>query len=115
MFLFDGVNVLNIIRHYKYDETLVSPLYNKIDFLSYSNKFWKVGSSDNLDIVRKIEQNAHLIGEYIETHYGIISGKDELFMFDRDTELPLEDELLKPIITPESEGSEPYIQNTLYL
>ena len=98
-------NDTNYITHYAKISTigeLVNPIFNEIDFLSYGNKFWKVGSSDNMYIVRKIEQNAHLIGEYIETHYGIISGKDELFLFDMDAELPLEDELMKPIITPES-------------
>ncbi len=83
-------------------EDLFSPIYNKIDFSNYGNSFWKVGSSNNMDIVRKIENNSHLIGEFIETHYGIISGKDELFMFDIDEEIPIENELIKPIITPES-------------
>ena len=83
-------------------DELASPTYNKIDFLKYGNNFWKVGSSNNMNVVRKIEQNSHLISDYIETHYGIISGKDELFMFDINEDINIEDDLIQPIITPES-------------
>ena len=77
-------------------------IFQKIEYSHLGDKYWVLDNLANLDLIKKLKTLPRL-KNYAESHYGIISGKDDLLLLNEDTikKENIEDIYVRKIIFPQ--------------
>ena len=78
----------------------IAPIeFDLIDTQSLSGEAWSLGKNDVGKVLGKIINNAScMLSSVAKPTYGIVTGKDDVLMFDLDEKVDIEDELILPVI-----------------
>lgn len=70
-----------------------------MDIQSLSGDVWFLGKNEIGKVLEKIKHNAFgILSSVAKPSYGIVTGKDDVLMFDIDEKVNIEDELMLPVI-----------------
>ncbi len=73
--------------------------FDIIDTITLTGEAWSLGSNDVGKVLQKIIDNASCrLSSVAKPSYGIVTGKDDVLMFDFDENVDMEDELILPVI-----------------
>ena len=78
----------------------IAPIeFDLMDIQSLSGEAWSLGNNDVGKVLGKIINNAScMLSSVAKPSYGIVTGKDDVLMFDLDEKVDIEDELILPVI-----------------
>lgn len=78
----------------------IAPIeFDLMDIQSLSGEAWSLGNNDVGKVLEKIINNAScMLSSVAKPSYGIVTGKDDVLMFDLDEKVDIEDELILPVI-----------------
>lgn len=78
----------------------IAPIeFDLMDIQSLSGEAWSLGNNDVGKVLGKIINNAScMLSSVAKPSYGIVTGKDDILMFDLDEKVDIEDELILPVI-----------------
>lgn len=78
----------------------IAPIeFDIMDTQSLSGEAWSLGNNDVGKVLGKIINNAScMLSSVAKPSYGIVTGKDDVLMFDFDEKVDIEDELILPVI-----------------
>jgi hypothetical protein len=76
--------------------------FQKIKYSDLDDGYWVLDSVNNLDLIRKLKK-IPILKDYAESHYGIISGKDDILIINQELakKEKIEDKYLRQIISPQ--------------
>ncbi len=78
--------------------------FNMISKRNLVGNHWILDYDEDLALLNKLRNGAQKLGDVAKTHYGIISGKDDIFILNKRKilELKIEKEYIRSIIIPEA-------------
>lgn len=88
-------------RYYKVPHLPFEPpsKFIRLNLLGFGSEVWSLSENQSLDILKKIQLNTDRLDCYAKCWAGIITGKDELLLYDINKKIShIEKELLIPII-----------------
>jgi hypothetical protein len=73
--------------------------FEKIDISNFTEEVWSLGNNSHTDIIRKLQSKFERLDKYAKCWAGIISGNDDLLLFDIDEKINfIEKSLLLPVV-----------------
>jgi hypothetical protein len=73
--------------------------FSRIELSSLSDDIWSLGEKEEIAIIKKLQTNANRLDKYAKCWGGIITGKDDLLLFEKDEKVDhIEKDLIFPVI-----------------
>ena len=73
--------------------------FDRILICNLTDDAWSLGAENRLSVIRKIKSTGNRLSKYAKCWAGVITGKDDLLMYDYEEDIPyIEDAMLTPII-----------------
>lgn len=72
--------------------------FEEIKFDTLNGESWNLGSLEVDEILNKVKNAGKQLSEIAKPSYGLVTGKDDVLMFDMEEELDVEEDVILPVI-----------------